>query len=233
MVFHNECGNPDCTDSMCPYPHGASTAETVPPSTVPTWRAEYLAKRQALAELMEAHKVTIAARRVDSRPDADSEWHKDSCHAAFDVLHNGRIVYSGHYSAGSLAAIPDTLQAFRAAYTKGRGKGWNPDLPSAPGFHPDIKKTFDRRQSPSKTQWESDILECVRRAWLPESVDVIQSLLSDATEESFSDWCGDLGMDTDSRKALAMWETCREIDRVMRRCFGAYYETAQDIAREF
>jgi hypothetical protein len=169
---------------------------------VPAWRAEYLAKRKHLAELMEAHKVTMTARRVDSRPD-DAEWHKDSCHAAFDVLHNGRKVYSGHYSAGKLAAIPDTLQA------------------------------FDRRQSVAKTQWESDILECVRRVWLPESVDVIQSLLSSATEESFDEWCGDYGSDTDSRKALATWETCREIERVMRRVFGAYFETAQDIAREF
>lgn len=200
--------------------------------TIPAWKLESIARRKALAELMEAHKVTVTARRVDKRPDTgndkDSEWHKSACHAAFDVLHNGRVVYSGHYSAGSLAALPDTLAAFRKAFTQGRkGSHW---VFATDG---DLKHAFDRRQSPAKTSWESNILECVRRAWLPESVDVIQSLLSDATEESFDDFCSDMGLDTDSRRALAMWEACRESERVMRRCFGAYYETAQDIAREF
>jgi len=81
--------------------------------TIPAWRVEYLAKRKALAELMEAHKVTIAARRVDTRPDGDSDWHKSAAHAAFDVLHNGRVVYSGHYSAGSLAALRPCLTRCR------------------------------------------------------------------------------------------------------------------------
>lgn len=213
------------------------TENTATVETVPAWRLESIARRNALADLMESHKVTVAARRVDKRPDTandkDSEWHKRACHAAFDVLHNGRIVLSGHYSAGSLAALPDTLKAFRAAYNKGRGKGWNPDLPSAPGFHPDIKRAFEARQRRSLTQWESDILDTVRKAWIPQEVDVIQSLLSDATEESFDDFCAEMDLDTDSRRALAMWEVCRESERVMRRVFGNDFETARDIAREF
>jgi hypothetical protein len=211
---------------------------------VPDWRAEYAAKRKALADLMEAHKVTVTATRVDKRPDVfkdDSDWHKDSCHAAFDVLQNGRVIYSGHYSAGSLAALPDTFTAFQQAYgdglrkvrmTFGEKQGLSGNRLPAVGM-PDIRKTFDRRQSMAKTSWESDVLDVVRRAWLPESVDVIQSLLSSATDDSFESWCGDCGYDTDSRKAEKIYFDCRECERVMRRCFGpeSYY-AALEIARE-
>lgn len=201
--------------------------------SVPAWRLEYLAKRKALAELMEAHKVTVESERVDARPDGDT-WNKDSSHAAFRVLHNGRFAFKGHYSAGSLASLPDDLKAYRAAYTKGlKGKRFIDGEFMPVAVSQTVRKAWEKRQAGNYTIDESKVAEIVRRAWLPESVDVIQSLLSDATEESFDEWCRNFGYDTDSRKALAMWETCREIDRVMRRCFGAYYESAQEIAREF
>jgi hypothetical protein len=207
-------------------------------ATVPQWKLESIARRKALSDLMGAHKVTVKACRVDMRPDGDSDWHKSACHAAFEVLQNGRVVHAGHYSAGSLAALPDTLQAFRAAFKKGRKmsrslpyEGFGSNQFGLPG---DVKKAFELRQSGAKTLWESAILECVRRAWLPESVDVIQSLLSDATGESFESWCSELGYDTDSKKAERAYFDCREAERVMRRCFepDSYY-TALEIARKF
>lgn len=46
----------------------------------------------------------------------------------------------------------------------------------------------------------------------PQSLDVLQSLGSDAQLglDTFEDFCGNLGYDTDSRKALKAWEACRD-----------------------
>jgi hypothetical protein len=43
--------------------------------------------------------------------------------------------------------------------------------------------------------------------------DVIHSLAMDAHygRESFEDFCGELGYDTDSRKAYRMWEACKAL----------------------
>ena len=46
----------------------------------------------------------------------------------------------------------------------------------------------------------------------PGAATVLDSLRLDARlgQESFEDFCGELGYDTDSRKAYATWEECRE-----------------------
>ncbi|WP_312388133.1 hypothetical protein [Stutzerimonas nitrititolerans] len=46
----------------------------------------------------------------------------------------------------------------------------------------------------------------------PEAAGVIHSMILDssAAQESFADWCANLGYDTDSRKALAMYLACQE-----------------------
>lgn len=46
----------------------------------------------------------------------------------------------------------------------------------------------------------------------PDAATVLDSLRSDAQlgRESFEDFCGELGLDSDSRKAYASWEQCRE-----------------------
>lgn len=51
---------------------------------------------------------------------------------------------------------------------------------------------------------------------------VIHSLLSDsrAGEMSFTDFCSDFGYDTDSRKALAVWEACVETNGKFRALVG-------------
>lgn len=45
----------------------------------------------------------------------------------------------------------------------------------------------------------------------PEAADVLASIVMDARlgAESFEDFCGELGYDTDSRKAYASWEDCK------------------------
>lgn len=62
-----------------------------------------------------------------------------------------------------------------------------------------------------------------RNPILPDPLHVISSLLSDADVidcTSFEDWAGNLGYDTDSRKAEAMYRTCLEIALKLRNGIG-------------
>ena len=68
----------------------------------------------------------------------------------------------------------------------------------------------------------------------PARDEVLDNLQSDCRfgDESFDDFCADLGYDTDSRRAYATWEACRDQMFEMRRLFGRHYETFLDYAWE-
>ena len=55
----------------------------------------------------------------------------------------------------------------------------------------------------------------------PTAAGVLYCLLSDedAIDQSFTDWASGLGYDTDSRKALAIYEACCDTGHEMRRLF--------------
>lgn len=53
----------------------------------------------------------------------------------------------------------------------------------------------------------------------PEAAGVLYSLLLDASEQSFSYWCGDLGYDTDSIKAFNTYHACERIGKELRTVF--------------
>jgi hypothetical protein len=56
----------------------------------------------------------------------------------------------------------------------------------------------------------------------PKMLDVLAGMSRDATsaEGSFADWCGDLGYDQDSRKALAIYLACQESGIQLRKLLG-------------
>ena len=60
----------------------------------------------------------------------------------------------------------------------------------------------------------------------PTAEDVLQSLLSDASsaDESFEDWCGEYGYDTDSRKAERTYDQVREHTAKLRAFLGDDFE---------
>src|SRR5260221_530649 len=68
-------------------------------------------------------------------------------------------------------------------------------------------------------KWERANLKPVA----PVAADVLYSLLSDATadQQSFNDWCADLGCNADSIKALNTYSACCEISKNLRRIFTA------------
>lgn len=60
--------------------------------------------------------------------------------------------------------------------------------------------------------------------------DVLECLLSDASgvanSESFEDWCGDYGYDTDSRKAERTYNACVEQTESLRQLLGDDFDAA-------
>lgn len=56
----------------------------------------------------------------------------------------------------------------------------------------------------------------------PTVADVLSCLISDASgsDQSFADWCGDLGYDTDSRSAERVYKDCQREARRLRRFLG-------------
>lgn len=61
----------------------------------------------------------------------------------------------------------------------------------------------------------------------PRASEVLSCLLSDAASvndtRSFTEWCADLGYDTDSRKAEATYRACERIARKLARFLGDDY----------
>jgi hypothetical protein len=57
----------------------------------------------------------------------------------------------------------------------------------------------------------------------PQAKWVLWSLGSDAQmgQDTFEEFCGDLGYDTDSRKAYETWQACRDMDLQLRRFAGS------------
>lgn len=57
----------------------------------------------------------------------------------------------------------------------------------------------------------------------PAPATILYHLLSDAQlgDESFEDFCADLGLDSDSRRALALHEDCQATNTMLRRLFSS------------
>ena len=62
----------------------------------------------------------------------------------------------------------------------------------------------------------------------PNAQDVVGSMLSDATcaDGTFADFCDNMGMDTDSRKALATYEACQQSGADLRTLVGGEHYRA-------
>ena len=70
----------------------------------------------------------------------------------------------------------------------------------------------------------------------PHIAGILYALLSDASlgEDSFSDFCGICGYDTDSRKALAMYLECQGTTEKLRKVFtGDALTTLRDLLQDY
>lgn len=197
------------------------------------WQTEYKAIRKRLESMMDKAGITVESVQVSTRPDDLGDWSKSATHARFSIRRGKYVIHTGYYSAGSAHSIPDNESEFKKLFNR---------LSFSKKHGVDVIELFKfaqrmRNGQKGMTLFEEKALkpslDAMRALWLPDPVDVVQSMLSDATGESFESFCSDMGLDTDSRKALATWEACRESERVMRSIFGNAFDKAQDLAREF
>lgn len=74
-----------------------------------------------------------------------------------------------------------------------------------------------------RTLFDEDFRNRCTRPIAPSPATVLHSLISDASaaDSTFDDWAADMGLDSDSRKALAMYLACQETAVSLRRLFGA------------
>lgn len=70
----------------------------------------------------------------------------------------------------------------------------------------------------ARVDWEKRNLSPVR----PPAAGVLYSLLLDSSAAgvSFGEWCGDFGYDTDSRKALGIYEACQQNGDMLKKIFN-------------
>lgn len=68
----------------------------------------------------------------------------------------------------------------------------------------------------------------------PKAADVLSNLISDAecSDQSFADFCAELGYDEDSRRALETYLACQNAGREVRRLLGARYAEFRALAGE-
>lgn len=69
----------------------------------------------------------------------------------------------------------------------------------------------------------------------PSVSDVLWACLMDASLGScvtFEEFCGEIGADTDSRRAEAQYRVCQSAFAAMRRAFGADYDKAVELAHQ-
>jgi hypothetical protein len=81
------------------------------------------------------------------------------------------------------------------------------------------------------------------KAWLrhpkapraPDAATVVACLMRDARSglEPFDDYCADFGLDSDSRKVLAVYLECQRTAKAMRALFGEQYPAVEAAASEY
>jgi hypothetical protein len=89
-----------------------------------------------------------------------------------------------------------------------------PEWPDTQGW--DITLRFDGRMMKT-TFWTGPAIKDD-----PTAADVLWSLCSDARmgEETFEEFCSNLGYDTDSRRVYATWQACKRTAPKLRRFLG-------------
>jgi len=138
-----------------------------------------------LAEYLKLINVNYSVRYA-SNNEHDNEWPSDLWRASF-----GKKSFNFNTGLGHRVTVSGRVQSAGKKYFDLIG-GFNSDV-----FH------VIGGVSPTKKM----------AAIAPQAADVLYCLLLDmqAHDYSFEGWCGDLGYDTDSRKAKLIYKACNQI----------------------
>ena len=155
---------------------------------------------------------TLRAIAAD-RPDA-TEWSRDAVHFQVTIDSPRGLVWQGPYSVGS--ARP--LHWARDAKSGRAAQLWRLYTGAGGALH--------GRSTVASEPHRVAIVAAYRAAAPLRIGGILECLQADAAsaDQPFDDWCRDLGMDSDSRKALAAYEACRGTRFALRKACGARFD---------
>lgn len=132
------------------------------------------------------------------------------------LLASWGIPFAARYIGEAVKWEGQTTDHFRVSVGK-----YETDFYQGLGHRPPQSNPQDGGPPPRKGTLMYEQLERQRKPIPPTAASVLYCLISDAgaIDQSFDDWAGDFGMDTDSRKALATYEACCDTGRELRRIF--------------
>jgi hypothetical protein len=131
---------------------------------------------------------------------------------SYTLLRNGKPLHSGTYRKGSghvklvePKSPVNRLRGYEGNVLRERVK--RPNCKIRPSFQGELIDLYNKLASEQKLTLGLD--------------ELVYSLTTDGqgTDQSFEDWCVDLGYDADSRKAHSIYTACQEIGWMIRRNF--------------
>lgn len=186
------------------------TQTSEPTATTPTAREDWTdatkeertAALAALGLTLEATFVPLSQSR-NAKPGEDGKvWR--SLNWEVTLKHRGRKVLKTDYAQGE-AHCPAYKNPKRFAFPSGR--------PDAHLLHLAIAKECEIGTEVKVLGKFTDLIDTKKPIDSPTLLEVCYSLALDASgaDESFEDWCGNYGYDTDSRKAKKLHKACQKI----------------------
>jgi hypothetical protein len=173
--------------------------------------------KQSPAEICQTLGLSLQCSPPSGRVDGDN-WP----HIAYAVTltRNGKAVWTGPYKLGI-----GNVQPFKAHDAKNR------TLAMRCRFSSDEESMCNMWAMKPHANFVNKALQASVAAKLalvqkvtPKLEDVIHSLLMDGSahfdSQTFEDWCGCLGYDTDSRKAESTFRECEAIGKAIARAFS-------------
>lgn len=173
---------------------------------------------------------TLFTQRVNNR-DGVGQWSPHSLHYSC-VIHaptkGGTATWSGFYSVGS--AIP-------VSWAKTLPEGDRPRIAGDNGIRRrlSLKELQSIPLEPKRdTNYTREAREACAGAYRPELLDVISSLLMDASlaDLSFREWVDELGGDLHPADALETYHECVRSREFITKALGPNFDRAQELAAD-
>ncbi len=180
---------------------------------------------ETLANWVKRLNLTMTAQNIDTRPDRDAaKWSDKAIHFNVTIRSTAMVIWSGCYTVGSVYPemwAKKTRKVCDAAGIIAASTFTKMELRNLKNEHPNSVYAEGIR---------AKIAVAYKKAAPIELVDVLDSLRSDAmgADQSFEDWADDYGLDADSRKALAIYEQCRDVLNAFKRSLGADFESLME-----
>jgi hypothetical protein len=176
---------------------------------------EYEQKNQPeyLEQFMARHGITIESVFVPWSRSRNRNEDRKTLNWQCDLMHNDRVIITGvEYSAG-VGHIPGYKMQSKDSRTR--------------PFHDHESAICETGNHYQPNRGHGETIKCTAKTWrgqiMPKPHDVLVSLVMDSDVLmycGFTDWCDNLGYDSDSIKAKATFDACMETALQLRNGLG-------------